>query len=161
MSIYKSNLNRSLSAIGNQNGVRQTAAVIATALDSHDSSIASLTTSVTSLQNQYLQFGFPDQGDGTNALRVTTEGATYGHFTFSNSVAKASNYVLYRLRVPDNLDTTIDLQASFSFRLGGADTGKHSYYISMADVAASASADAPTFSNEVALSFAGDASGAS
>lgn len=31
----------------------------------------------------------------------------------------------------------------------------------MADVAASASADLPTFSNEVALSFAGDASGAS
>lgn len=51
----------------------------------------------------YSQFNYPDQGDGTNALRVTTEGATYGHFTFSNSVAKASNFVLYRFRVRTTL----------------------------------------------------------
>jgi hypothetical protein len=112
-------------------------------------------------RNEYLQLGFPDNGDGTNAIRVTTEGPTFGHYTLKNAVAKASNFVLYRFRVPDDLDTSVDLAASFSFRLTGADTGKHSYYISMADVTASASADLPTFSNEIALSFGGDASGAS
>jgi len=110
---------------------------------------------------EYVQLVEPDNGDGTNALRVTTEGATYGHFTFSNSVAKASNFVLYRMRVPDDMDSAVDWACSFSFRLGGADTGSHSYAISMADVAQSAGADLPTFTNEVVLSFAGDASGAS
>lgn len=109
----------------------------------------------------YIHFPYPDNGDGTNALRSTTEGATYGHFVFKNSVAKASNYVIYRIEVPDNLNTAIDLAAKFKFRLTGADTGKHSYYISMADCADSASCDNPTFSNEIALSFASDASGAS
>lgn len=112
-------------------------------------------------RSEYIQLGFPDNGDGTNAVRVTTEGPTFGHYTFKAGVAKASNYVVYRIRVPDDLDTTVDLAAAFKFRLGGADTGTHSYYISMANVASSSSADSPTFSNEVAISFAGDASGAS
>jgi hypothetical protein len=109
----------------------------------------------------YVQLPFADNGDGTNATRVTTEGATYGHFTFSSSVAKASNYIIYRFVVPDNLDTSIDLKAAFTFRLGGSDAGSHAYAISMADCANSTSCDNPTFSNEVVLSFAGDASGAS
>lgn len=103
----------------------------------------------------------PHQVDNTGATRVTTEGATYGHATFSNSADKAGNYVIYRFRVPFDLDTGTDLSANFTFRLGGADTGKHAYEISMADVADSAGADSPTFSNAVAMNFAGDASGAS
>ena len=111
---------------------------------------------------EYVQLIAPDNGDGTNALRVTTEGPTYGHFTFSNSAAKASNYVLYRFRVPDDLDASFDLTANFSFRLGGADTGSQAYSISMADVTpGSASADNPSFINETTFTYSGDATGAS
>lgn len=105
------------------------------------------------------QFTFPDQVDGTGTTRVTSEGATYGQAQFSNSADQAGNYCLFRWRVPADLDTATDLTATFSFRLGAGDTGKHAYVLSMADVADSASADAPTFSNAVALNFAGDASG--
>lgn len=104
----------------------------------------------------------PHQVDGTGAvLNTTATAATYGHATFANATAKATNYVLYRMTVPFDFDTATDLAASFAFRLGGSDTGKHAYKLSMADVADSAGADLPTFSNEIALTFAGDASGAS
>lgn len=104
----------------------------------------------------------PHQFDGTGAVvNTTSTSATYGHATFANGTAKATNYVIYRMTVPFDLDTATDLAASFAFRLGGSDTGKHAYKISMADVADSAGADSPTFSNEVNLYFTGDASGAS
>lgn len=108
-----------------------------------------------------VQLVHPHQVDGTGATFNTTNGATYGHATFSNSTDQATNYVLYRFGVPYDFDANTDLAASFSFRLGGADTGKHRYVISMADVTDSGGADSPTFSNAINLDFAGDASGAS
>jgi len=104
----------------------------------------------------------PHQVDGTGAvIDPVSTAPTYGHAIFAHGTDKATNFALYRFRVPFDLDTATDLQASFTFRLAAADTGKHAYEISMSDVAASASADAPAFSNAVALNFAGDASGAS
>lgn len=108
------------------------------------------------------QLTHPHQVDGTGAaMNLTSSSALYGHATFSNSADQAANYVIYRMAVPHDFDPSVDLEASFSFRLGGADTGKHRYVISMADVDNSASSDAPTFSNAINLDFAGDASGAS
>ncbi len=144
-------------------------AFVATAVSNHDAASRTSTnetfdTSGTGNVFKFYteeQFAFPDQVDNTGATRVTAEGATYGHATFSNSAAASGNYVIYRWRVPADLDTGTDLAAAFTFRLGGADTGKHRYILSMADVTSSAGADAPTFSNAINLDFAGDASGAS
>lgn len=109
-----------------------------------------------------IQLTHPHQVDGTGAtLNTTASAATYGHATFSNSADQAANYVIYRIGVPADFDSSVDLQASFVFRLGGTDTGKHRYVISMADVTDSAGADSPTFSNAINLDFTGDASGAS
>jgi hypothetical protein len=109
-----------------------------------------------------LQLTHPHQVDGTGAtMNVTASLATYGHATFSHSADQAANYVIYRIGVPADFDSSVDLQASFVFRLGGADTATHRYVISMADVADSASTDAPTFINPINLDFAADASGAS
>ncbi len=104
----------------------------------------------------------PHQVDGTGAvIDAVSTSPTYGHAIFSGSADKAANYVLYRFRVPFDLDTATDLQAALTVRLNAADTGKHAYEISMASVTSSASADLPTFTNAVALNFTGDASGAS
>ncbi len=104
----------------------------------------------------------PHQVDGTGAVVDTlSTSPSYGQAIFAANTDEATNYVLYRFRVPFDLDTNVDLQACFSFRLGAADTGTHTYKISMADVADSASADSPSFSNTITWSFGGDASGAS
>jgi hypothetical protein len=108
-----------------------------------------------------LRLPFPHQVDGTGAvIDPVPTSPTYGHAIFSATAAKAANFALYRVRVPYDLLTSADPSASLAFRLGGADTGKHAYKLSMANVAASGGADAPAFTNEIALSFAGDASGA-
>jgi hypothetical protein len=110
----------------------------------------------------YGRFTAPNRVDGTGAvLQTDATTAYYGQAKFSNSAAPAGNYVEYRGIVPINLDTAIDLVATFKIRLGGADTGKHRYTISMASVANSASFDAPTLGNAINMDFAGDASGAS
>jgi hypothetical protein len=109
-----------------------------------------------------IQLTHPHQVDGTGAtMNTTASSATYGHASFSHSADQAANFVIYRLAVPADFDSSVDLQAEFVFRLGGADTGTHRYVISMASVADSASADSPTFSNAINLDFAGDGSGAS
>jgi hypothetical protein len=109
-----------------------------------------------------MQLTHPHQVDGTGAtMNTTASAATYGHATFTHSADKDANYAYYRVAVPHDFDSSVDLQASFAFRLGGSDTGKHRYVISMADVADSASSDTATLINPINLDFAGDASGAS
>jgi hypothetical protein len=109
----------------------------------------------------YLILPTPSRCDETGALVQTTAATDYrGQCKFSNSAADTGNYALYFLTVPEDLDTAVDLKvARWKFRLGGADTGKHRYVISMASVADSA-AYAGSFSNAINLDFAGDASGA-
>ncbi|HWB05792.1 MAG TPA: hypothetical protein VG796_22415 [Verrucomicrobiales bacterium] len=104
---------------------------------------------------------FPHQVDGTGAvIDPVPASPTYGHAIFSATADKAANYVLYRLRVPGDLVSSMEIYACFTFRLGGADTGKHAYKLSMANVGGGAGADAPAFTNEIPLSFAGDPAGA-
>lgn len=106
-------------------------------------------------------FRYPHRVDGTGAvIQTDTTQAVYRQAKFSNSAAKAGNYIEYRGIVPFDLVASVDLTVRFKFRLGGADTGKHRYEISCACVANSGSYDAPTLGNAINLDFAGDASGA-
>jgi hypothetical protein len=113
---------------------------------------------------QYLdeiRLPFPHQVDGTGAvIDPVPASPTYGHAIFSATADKAANYVLYRLRVPGDFISSIEMSACFTFRLGGADTGKHAYRLSMAGVSSGAGADAPSFINEISLPFDGDPTGA-
>jgi hypothetical protein len=109
----------------------------------------------------YIVLASPMRCDETGALVQTTAATDYrGQCKFSNSVDVAGNYALYWLVVPEDLDTATDLKvARWKFRLGGADTGKHRYIISMSSTADSATY-AGSFSNAINLDFTGDASGA-
>ncbi|HEX2746990.1 MAG TPA: hypothetical protein VHM91_03240, partial [Verrucomicrobiales bacterium] len=108
-----------------------------------------------------LRLAFPHQVDGTGAvIEPVSTSPTYGHAIFSASAGKAGNFALYRFRVPYDLATSVELGASLAFRLGGADTAKHAYKLSIADLGASGAGDSPTFSNEISLNFTGDGSGA-
>lgn len=97
-------------------------------------------------------------GSGVTQQTTATD-EYYGQALFANATDEATNYVEYRLVVPPDIDTTVDLTATFKFRLGGADTADHDYQISMSSVADSA-AYAGSVGNQVALAFDADASGA-
>lgn len=103
----------------------------------------------------------PDYCDETGAKLNTTktDGAKFGQCQFADDADKAANYAIYELTVPPDIDTTIDLTARIYYRLGGADTGTHTYTLSLSSVAASASS-AGSFGSEITFNAAGDASGA-
>lgn len=112
----------------------------------------------------YLVLTAPFTADGAGAIISTNDNSSkvFGQAAFSGSAAASANFVEYRLTVPEDIDTSVDLKVErFKFRLGAADTAAHSYVISMKSVADSASFDSPTLADSVTLSFAGDASGAS
>src|SRR2546423_2740782 len=112
----------------------------------------------------YLILAGPHSCDGVGAIIYTNDNtkAYFGQAAFSGSAAATANFVEYRITVPEDIDTSVNLKVErFKFRLGAADTGAHSYVISQASVADSASHDSPTLGQSVTLSFAGDASGAS
>lgn len=97
---------------------------------------------------------------GSGVTQQTTVTAnTYGQALFSNSVDKATNYVEYYCVIPPDVDTAIDLTATFKFKLGGADTNDHEYEISFDSVAASAPY-AGTLADAISLAYTADASGA-
>jgi len=110
----------------------------------------------------YLALSHPHNCDGTGAVIQTTATANYyGQALFSASAAAASNYCEYRVTVPEDIDTAVDLKvARWKFQLSGADTGAHCYKISMSSVADSA-AYAGSLTNTINLPKAADASGAS
>src|ERR1051326_847979 len=112
----------------------------------------------------YLVLASPFSCDGAGAIIYTNDNtkAYFGQAAFSASAATNANYIEYRITVPEDIDTSVDLKVErWKFRLGAADTAAHTYNIGMASVADSASFDSPTIGQWVALSFAGDASGAS
>jgi hypothetical protein len=113
-------------------------------------------------QKGYLELARPQRVDGTGALYQNSDASQvyFGQGKFSNSADQAGNFVEYRIIVPEDLDTSVDLRAKFEFRLSNTDTGKHRYVISVADVPDSSSSAGVT-GNSVNLDFAGDASGAS
>lgn len=110
----------------------------------------------------YILLSAPSSCDGTGAFFETnTIAAYFGQAFFNPTNAATDNWVEYRLTVPEDIDTSVDLKVErFRFRLGGADTNAHSYVISQAAVATSGSYDSPTLGQSVTLSFVGDVSGA-
>lgn len=113
---------------------------------------------------QYLVLAAPFNADGSGATIVTNDNtlAYFGQAQFHSNNAAASNWAEYRLTVPEDIDTSVDLKMErFKFRLGGIDTNTLSYVLTQAAVADSASYDSPSLSQSVTLSFTGDASGAS
>jgi hypothetical protein len=99
-------------------------------------------------------------GAGVTGPDTTATNETYGQFTFANATDVATNYVEYRVKVPSDIDTAVDLVAWFDFVLGGADTADHDYLISMHSVAASGDYTG-TPANGINLSYTADGSGAS
>lgn len=112
----------------------------------------------------YITLNYPGRCDGTGAIIQTNDytQAYWGQALFSASAATNANWIEYRITVPEDIDTSVDLKVTrWKFRLAAADTAAHTYNLGMASCADSTSHDAPTFGQWVALSFAGDASGAS
>lgn len=111
----------------------------------------------------YIVLASPFSVDGSGAVFQTTNSSPYfGQALFSGTAATNANYAEYRITVPEDLDTSADLKVErLKFRLNGADTNAVTFNIGMASVADSASYDSPTLGQWIALSFAGDASGAS
>lgn len=109
----------------------------------------------------YIVLTHPHLVDGTGCVLQTTPTTEYyGQGLFADDADKAVNYLEYRLTVPEDIDLNIDLKLErWKFRLGGADTGKHAYIISMDGVADSAPY-AGSLGDPVNVFFAGDASGA-
>jgi hypothetical protein len=92
-------------------------------------------------------------------MQTTSTANTYGQCKFGNGTDKATNYAEYYLVVPPDIDTNVDLTATFKFKLGGADTGDFEYEITFDSVANSA-AYAGSLGDAVSLAFTADASGA-
>jgi hypothetical protein len=114
------------------------------------------------LMKGYIVLSHPHLVDGAGAILQTndTTVAYFGQAQFANGTAASGNFLEYRITVPEDLDTTVDLKVErWKFRLGGSDTATHRYVISMQSVADSA-AYVGTPANAVNMDFAGDASGA-
>lgn len=114
-------------------------------------------------QIRSLKLQFPRVIDGTGCTYVNTNDVTANTFMvprFSGTGATNANYCRFAFRVPKDIDTSVDLTASLTVRLTGADTSAHTYHVGLSSVANSSAA---TFSagNWVALSLGSDASGAS
>jgi hypothetical protein len=78
----------------------------------------------------------------TQGTTITTN--TYGHATFADDADEATNYVEWLITVPDDIDTSVDLTATFKFQLEAAETEnkKHEYIVSMVSIGHSEQADA-------------------
>jgi hypothetical protein len=110
-----------------------------------------------------LKLQFPRYIDGAGCTYSNTNDYTALTFMlpqFSGSGATNANYCDFAFRVPSDLDTSKDLTASLTIRLTAADTSGHTYDVGMVSIANSSGA-AGTPANFVALTIAGDASGAS
>lgn len=98
-------------------------------------------------------------GSSVTAPSTTATAWLYNLPKFSNSADKANNYVDFMFAVPPDIDTAVDLTATLSIQLGGADTGDHAYILSMCNPAASAAA-ACTPGTPISLSYSADDTGA-
>lgn len=92
-------------------------------------------------------------------MQTTSTANTYGQCKFGNATDKATNYAEYYLVIPADIDTSIDLTATFKIKLSAADTGDHEYEISFDSVANSA-AYAGSLGDAISLAYTADAAGA-
>ncbi len=91
--------------------------------------------------------------------QTTVTSRLYGQAKFDDATDKATNYIEYKWRVPDDYDNTVDPIGTFSFALGAADISPQVYAISVATIPASSVYDTAP-SHEVEMVYAGDAAGA-
>jgi hypothetical protein len=114
-------------------------------------------------QVRSLKLQYPRKIDGAGCTYSNTNDYTAALFMiprFSATGATNANYAEFAFRVPSDLDTSVDLTASLSVQLAGADTSAATYTVGMVSIANS-SAGAGTPANYVTLTVAADASGAS
>ena len=107
----------------------------------------------------YIVLTHPHLGAAGAPIQTTSTANTYGQGKFGNATDKATNYVEYYLVVPSDIDTSVDLTATFKIKLGGADTGDHEYEISF-DSVADSTAYVGSLGDPISLAFTADASGA-
>ncbi len=109
----------------------------------------------------YITLASPFSADGAGAVFQTTNTLPYfGQVLFSGTGDPSTNYVEYRITVPEDLDTAVDLKIErWKFRLAENDTDAMDFNISMVSVPDSDSYDSTSLDQSVALGFAGDASG--
>ncbi len=107
----------------------------------------------------YLVLTHPHVFGGGVTQQTTATANTYGQALFANATDKATNYVEYYFVVPPDVDTAVDLTASFKIKLSNTDTGDHEYEITFDSVANSA-AYAGSLADAISLAFTADASGA-
>lgn len=106
------------------------------------------------------QFTSPLRVDGTGCTIGTTSTTLgYGLGTFSNSTDQASNWMEFRIIVPQDWDTAVDPTIKIA-DLIGADTSTRRYVASVLSVASSASATGAP-STAINIDFSADGSGAS
>lgn len=103
--------------------------------------------------------GFKRLGAGMTTPATTNTDFNYGLPKFADDVDEATNWMDWVIQVPPEIDTAVDLTATLTFYLGGADTNDHDYVVSMCNPAASAAA-ACTPGNAVNLAYTADGSGA-
>lgn len=114
-------------------------------------------------QIKSLKFLFPRLIDGAGCTYPNTNDFTANTFMvplFSGTAATNANYCRFAVRVPNDIDTSVDLTASLTISLSAGDTGTNVYQVGMISIANSAAA-AGTAANFVSLVIPGDASGAS
>jgi hypothetical protein len=114
-------------------------------------------------QQRSLKLQYPRKIDGAGCTYSNTNDYTAALFMiprFSATGATNANYAEFAFRVPSDLDTSVDLTASLSVQLAGADTSAATYTVGMVSIANS-SAGAGTPANYVTLTVAADGSGAS
>ena len=99
----------------------------------------------------------------TNSFNVSSTTYLFGQGVFNNSVSSQTNCLGYQWFVPYDLDSSATIIATYTYTLGGADTGTHRYVLSVSTVIASGTPVSSLGNGAlgVSLDHAGDGSGAS
>lgn len=96
-----------------------------------------------------------DRASGTSATMATSDSTAngFGRVTFAgNTAATNSNFIEFSTTVPPWFDNSQDLKVEYlQFKTAGTQTGAVTWDIGMADIADSASADSPAFTNYKAM----------
>lgn len=114
-------------------------------------------------QIRSLKLQYPRRIDGAGCTYSNTNDYTATLFMvprFSATGATNANWAQWAFRVPADLDTAVDLTASLTVQLAGADTALATYIVGMVSIANS-SAGAGTPANYVTLTIPADGSGGS
>lgn len=120
---------------------------------------------VTLKKYDYALFTHPSflANSSTNSFNVSSTTYLFGQGVFNNSVSSQTNCLGYQWFVPYDLDSSATIIATYTYTLGGADTGTHRYVLSVSTVIASGTPVSSLGNGAlgVSLDHAGDGSGAS